>query len=82
MGAVSIYELTNILPFVWELADDRAEVAKEVVNKEFVKVLLELLVSKLRSARRWLTVGDVFIDFFSQIFAHMHSICEAMINWI
>ena len=33
-----------------DIAAGPAEVAKEVVNKEFVKVLLELLVSKLRSA--------------------------------
>lgn len=64
VSTMGIDQLANILTLVWELTNNWAKIAKKMVYKEFIKILLESLVSQLRETWWWLTLSNIFIDFF------------------
>lgn len=79
---VGVDELANVLPLVWELKNDWAEVAEQVVHEELVEVFLEVLVGQLREAWRWGAICNVLVDLLGEVLAHVHYIGKAMVDWV
>lgn len=77
--AVAIDQLTNILSFRCRLSNDRAIVAKQMTHKVLVKISLELLDRHLGVAGRM--VHRVNIDLLGHVLAHLHQVCETVIDW-
>ena len=82
MTAVGIDQLTNILTLIWWLLDDWTIVAEKVRHEKLTKIFLELLHSNLRGWGGSLSTSWVDINLDGEIFAHVHSIGEAVVDWV
>lgn len=82
MAAVGIDQLANILTLVWWLLDDWTVVSEKVRHEKLSKVLLELLHSYLGGWSGSLSSSWIDVNLDGEIFAHVHCIGEAMVDWV
>ena len=80
MPAVSIDELTDVLPLWRGFSDDRAVVSKEMSHEELAEIFLELLHGHLRNGVGRLKLICVYLH--SHVLAHVHGVGERVINWV